>query len=163
MFFGRNHSDEGVTVPCQKTAPHFCLGNGFVRLGGTGGQRLTQLLERLETGSKVGFWEAVWLLWVQFLKIVRKSLEDWKRTAWSLLQTRLLLECQAWSETREKKLALQRWEKMIICAKLRSAYPLEPNSLFQDFIFHSNLFTRKRSCINSSEFTVIDDFSWWLK
>lgn len=151
-----------MTVPCQQADPHFCLENGFVRLDGVGSQRLTQLLERLKKGSKMGFWEAVWLLWVQFLKMVRRILEDWKRTAWSLLQTRFLPEFQAWSETNTQKPTVQGWG-IWLCAKLHFGYPLEPNSLLQDFIFHSKLFARKSCCINLSEFTVIDDFSWWLK
>lgn len=55
MFFGRNHGDERVIVPCQQAVPHFCLGNGFGRLSGAGSQRFTQLLERLKAGSKMGF------------------------------------------------------------------------------------------------------------
>lgn len=162
MFFGRNLGDEGVTVPCQHATPHFCLENGIVRLGGAGSQRLTQLLERLKKGSKMGFGGAVWLLWVWFLKMIRKILEDWKRTAWSLLQTRFLLEFQVSPETSTQKLAVQGWGRWL-CAKLHSGYPLEPNSLLQDFILHSNLFARKRCHISFSEFTVIDDLSWELK
>lgn len=80
-FIGRNRGNEGVTAPCQQAAPHFCLEIGFVRLGGAVNQRLTQLLERLKNSTKMGFGEAVWLLSVQFLKMVRKILEDGKRAA----------------------------------------------------------------------------------